>query len=59
MDNNQEFIKIRVTYIYLNDKEYFYEEKTSSLWDFKTQKYIGKLDWETEEILTDDNYFSR
>ena len=43
--------EIKVTYIYLNDNEYLYDEKTSRVWDFNTKEYIGILDYETEKII--------
>jgi hypothetical protein len=43
-------LKIKVTYIYMNNKDYLYEEKTGKIWDFKTYKYIGILDWKTDKI---------
>lgn len=50
-NTNQNVINnIKVNYIKMEEKEYYYDPNTGNIWSFETNEYIGVLDWKTEKI---------
>jgi hypothetical protein len=51
-----ETTEVKVTYLYMDTgKEYFYEEKTGRIWNFKTRRYVGTIYWNDDDDNHKDN----